>query len=197
MASISPAGRTKAKKQVLIRELRMQRVQQGVLLDAELHNLKYRNTAVWGDGNLNPEIVFVKSFPTEQDYRSGKALFGRDRIYDDLLRSVGLNRSVAWFTYLVKYRPYQGREPRPYEVMHSQPHVDLELDVLKPRFVIPLGITPTRSFLPGQEMSKAKGCAHIFDDAVIVPIFDPEIVRVDPRTRGQLFEDFGVIRQVV
>lgn len=198
MAQMTSAP-VKKPKVILTRDVRLTTVQEDYAEEPDLRHLQYRQRLVMGNGNLFPRILFVKAAPTPLDVRVGRATYGSTLPYVQLLRSVGLNPGDAYFTHMVKYGLPNGRLPRSSEVESAGPYIRREIDILRPDVIVPLGVQVSEWFLPGKRMANSRGNVHrpSRNGPSIVPIFDPEIIIIDPRNRGLVFGDFGLIKELI
>lgn len=186
-------------KPLVTREVRIDRLNRAVESDPDFQHLRYRNRSVKGRGSLYPEILFIRAVPTISDAQVGEAYYGNLRIYTDLLAMTGLGHDHAYFTHLLKYRPPQGRVPRLAELVASRRHILEEISILRPKIVIPMGVVPTRFFLPNERMADVKGKPFKARKGkyLVVPTFDPDITLIDPSTRGMIYGDIKIVRELI
>jgi uracil-DNA glycosylase len=101
----------------------------------------------FGEGSPDADLVVVGEAPGEEEARAGRPFVGpAGKILDELLQSVGLDRSRIWITNVVKTRPTRtvgkrvvNRAPQVGEVQADRPWLEEELQIIQPRVVLCLG----------------------------------------------------------
>ena len=84
--------------------------------------------------------------------RLGRPFVGRaGKLLDELLAEAGLVRSDVWITNVVKARPPNNRDPKAPEIAHWMPWLARELELIRPRLVVPLGRHALKHFAPEGE----------------------------------------------
>ena len=117
---------------------------------------------VFGEGPEDAEIVFVGEQPGDQEDLAGKPFVGpAGQVFDAALRDVGIDRGRVYVTNAVKHFKFV---PRGKRRLHQKPNVSeivachvwvaQELQILRPRLVVALGLTAVRS-LTGKTMTLA------------------------------------------
>jgi len=77
---------------------------------------------VFGEGNINADIMFIGEAPGKQEAQSGHPFVGRaGKLLDELLDSIGLTREEVYITNIVKDRPPRNRAPRISEINIYKP----------------------------------------------------------------------------
>ena len=93
-----------------------------------------------GEGNPNAKIVFIGEAPGAQEDKLGRPFVGASgKFLDEMLSSIGLERSDVFITNIVKFRPPGNRDPRPDEIKACLPWLVKQLRVIDPAVVVFLG----------------------------------------------------------
>lgn len=185
-------------KRILTREDKLLRLYESEAYSADLSHLRYQERYVKGRGNARPKLLIVRPTPTMEDAAVGAAIYQeRHSIYLELLRSVGLEASSCYFTTMLKYRPYRGRDPRLSELVAGKECLDQEIAILKPDAIVMLGMPVVNFLVPNMKMYQARGRVHEYNGRKMVVSFDPEIVRVNRTTVPLLMQDFSVIQTLL
>ena len=114
---------------------------------------KNRTQVVIGDGELNPDIVFIGEAPGAQEDIRGKPFVGRSgTILRNTLAELNINN--YYITNLVKCRPPGNRDPTESESKNCFPYLKLQLKKLNPKIICTLGRHSTSKVLAasGKEM---------------------------------------------
>ena len=115
----------------------------------------YRNAtqAVFGEGPRHAEIVIVGEQPGDQEDHSGHPFVGPSgRLLDRALQEAGVARESAYVTNAVKHFKWIARgkrrlhqRPRDGEIDACNPWLASELQVIKPKVLVCLGVTAARA----------------------------------------------------
>src|ERR671923_2071498 len=111
-----------------------------------------------GEGSATAEVMLVGEAPGASEDELGRPFVGRaGRLLDELLAEAGLRRADVFITNVVKARPPGNRDPRAAEVAHHMPWLELQLALIAPSIVIPLGRHALAHFAPGLKITEAHG----------------------------------------
>jgi len=103
--------------------------------------------AVSGEGNPDADIIFVGEAPGRQEAESGRPFIGRSgQLLRKLIRGSGLKEENVFITSPVKYLPDKGT-PTPADIVHGKTHLDQQLKIIEPKFVVLLGNVAARGVL--------------------------------------------------
>lgn len=113
---------------------------------------------VMGDGNPDADIVFIGEAPGKKEDEQGIPFVGASgKLLNEMLHSIGLERSDIYITNIVKYRPPNNRDPREDEKAAFLPYLEEQLEVIQPKIVITLGRHSMNCFLPDLLISEVHG----------------------------------------
>jgi DNA polymerase len=139
-----------------------------------------------GEGSAGADVLFVGEAPGAEEDRQGRPFVGAaGRLLDRLLDSVALAREYVFITNVLKARPPGNRDPRPGEIFHSWPWLKEQVELIRPRVIVPLGRHALECFLPGARVSQLHGCKVGQAGWTYVPLFHPGAAlrgRPDPET---------------
>jgi DNA polymerase len=151
--------------------------------------------AVLGEGNPHAEIMFIGEAPGEQEDRLGRPFVGpAGKFLDELLASIGLKREEVYISNVVKYRPPGNREPTPEEKEQCEPWLKLEIALIKPKVIVPLGRHALGHFFTKLSITAARGKPQKLTDTITVfPIYHPAAALHNVNLRQSLFDDFKAL----
>ena len=121
--------------------------------------LSERKQVVFGDGELPADIMFVGQNPGTTEDKLGTPFVGAsgkilsETIFDAKMLSGEVN---IWITNIVKCKTPKNRPLRVQEILNCSDILDLEIKILRPRVIAPLGMFATQYFL-GSETSHMAG----------------------------------------
>lgn len=151
---------------------------------------------VLGEGNPHAEIMFIGEAPGQKEDEMGRPFVGpAGKFLDELLESVGLKREDVYISNVVKYRPPGNRDPTPEEKEQCMPWLKMEIALIKPTIIVPLGRHALGHFFPSASISQVHGKPlPIKGGMTIFPIFHPAAALHNQSLRGALYEDFKALR---
>lgn len=143
-----------------------------------------------GDGPATAAVVFVGEAPGAAEDREGRAFVGSaGKLLGRLLEQAGLRREDVYVTNVVKARPPGNRDPRKPEVAHHLPWLLEELELLRPRAVVPLGRHALAHFASDVRISEVHGRPLVREGRTVVPWYHPAAALHNPPLRPVLEAD--------
>jgi DNA polymerase len=109
----------------------------------------------------------------------------------------GLSREEVFITNVVKARPPGNRDPRADEVVHHLPFLDAQLEVIRPRLLVPLGRHALARFAPGMAIGEVHGQVIERDGRTLFPMYHPAAALHNPRLMPTLADDARALRQAL
>ncbi len=164
---------------------------------------------VLGDGNPNADIVFIGEAPGKKEDELGLPFVGAaGKFLNEMLGTIGLERSDIYITNIVKYRPPNNRDPLPEEKKAFLPYLQAQLEVIQPKILVTLGRHSTNCFLPDLQISKIHGEPKRIKLAlhqdktkslpiVILPLYHPAAALYNGGMRQTLLDDFAAIPAIL
>jgi DNA polymerase len=151
-----------------------------------------------GEGSAAAPVVFVGEAPGAKEDAQGRPFVGRaGAVLGDLLRVAGLTREEVFITNVVKARPPGNRDPRADEVVHHLPFLDAQLEVIRPRLLVPLGRHALARFAPGMAIGEVHGHVIERDGRTLFPMYHPAAALHNPRLMPTLADDARALRQAL
>jgi len=150
---------------------------------------------VFGYGNPKAEIVFVGEAPGQREDEQGKPFVGpAGKLLDELLGSIDLKREDVYITNVVKFRPPANRDPTPEEKEACLPFLQMEISIIKPKVIVPLGRHALTQFFTKLNITDTHGKPQkVGDKLTIFPIYHPAAALHNPGLRQALFDDFKAL----
>ena len=158
---------------------------------------KSATQAVLGEGNPKADIMFIGEAPGQKEDELGRPFVGAaGQFLDELLQSIGLERQDVYISNVVKYRPPGNRDPTPEEKTQCMPWLMLEIALIKPKIVVPLGRHALGHFLNKLSITDAHGKAHTLQDGMwVFPIYHPAAALHNGGLRQALYDDFTALKK--
>lgn len=167
--------------------------------DCPLH--KTATQAILGEGNPHAAIMFIGEAPGQKEDEQGRPFVGpAGQFLDELLGTIGLKREEVYISNVVKYRPPGNRDPTPEEKEQCMPWLKMEISLIKPKVIVPLGRHALGHFFTKLSITEAHGKPQILRSArddgkevTIFPIYHPAAALHNGSLRQALYDDFKAL----
>lgn len=165
---------------------------------------KQAQNLVFGKGSSYAEIFFIGEAPGAKEDELGVPFVGRaGKELDKMLQSISLSLEECYIANVLKYRPPKNRDPKREEIIAHLPYLFEQIQIIKPRVLVPLGNYATKlvlsNFIP-ENMKKIQGVSELHAtlhtitiqsiDFQVFPIFHPSAMMYNPKLREIFKEDF-------
>jgi DNA polymerase len=95
---------------------------------------------VFGEGAPEADLMVVGEAPGADEDRQGRPFCGvSGRLLDEMLASIGHDRTTAYITNIVPWRPPGNRKPSPAEVAQCVPFIERHVALVAPRVLLLVG----------------------------------------------------------
>ena len=156
---------------------------------------------VMGDGSSQARIVLIGEAPGKNEDEQGKPFVGAaGKFLDEMLAAAGLQREDVYITNIVKYRPPNNRYPLPEEKREFWPYLMSQLEIIRPRVVMPLGRHSGAAFIPNLHISRDHGRARKVrfheHEFLVIPLYHHAAALYNGSMRQVLIDDFLAAAQL-
>jgi uracil-DNA glycosylase len=160
---------------------------------------KTRTNFVFGSGNSDAEIVFIGEAPGRNEDLQGKPFVGQaGKVLDELLLSIGLNRSDIFIANVLKCRPPDNRDPKLDEINLCKKYLLKQIEIIDPKIICTMGRYSTQLILnTDKAITTLRGKVFRVENRMILPINHPAAVLYTPSRLGILKEDFQRIKKIL
>lgn len=136
---------------------------------------------VMGYGSAESGIMFVAEAPGLQETIHNMPLTPpgtSGKIYEKLLKALGLSRETVYTTNIVLCRPPKNRDPEPWEVHKCKPYFVKQIQLVEPKLVVTFGRFAAQTMLGGFKITKEHGKLRRSDafDVDVFPLYHPAYV---------------------
>jgi len=140
---------------------------------------------VFGEGNINCQVMFIGEAPGAEEDRLVRPFVGRSgKLLDKMIESLGWKRSDVYITNIVKCRPPDNRDPLPAEIEAYKPYLAKQIEIINPKVIATLGRFSMNYFLPLAKITRDQGKAYKMighsmsnqKGLMIFPLFHPAAV---------------------
>ncbi len=159
---------------------------------------------VFSDGNPEAALMLVGEAPGAEEDRAGLPFVGpAGRLLDKMLAAIGIDRTGAYITNIVPWRPPGNRTPTPSEIASCLPFLYRHIELAGPRLLCTLGAPATLTLLnppPNTGITRLRGQWREFilptgDTIPALPVFHPAYLLRQPAQKRMAWRDFLEIRQ--
>jgi DNA polymerase len=129
---------------------------------------------VFGEGNINCQVLFIGEAPGANEDREQRPFVGRGgQLLDRMIESIGWKRADTYITNIVKRRPPDNRDPLPAEIEAYKPYLNRQIAIINPKVIVTLGRFSMNYFLPEAKITRDHGKALLVDGRIIFPVYHP------------------------
>lgn len=157
-----------------------------------------------GCGPAPARVMFTGEAPGQNEDLWGRPFVGKaGEQFDSLLSQAGVVRELVYVTNAVHCRPLNNATPKPAQVSACAHWLDLELGIVNPQILVPMGGTAIRRFLGDDcgtvEHLHGKPIVRQIGSAtrIILPTYHPAAALHDTSLLRFLYDDFQVLRGIL
>jgi DNA polymerase len=134
-----------------------------------------RTNTVFGEGDPNARIFFIGEGPGENEDLQGRPFVGKaGQLLDKMIAGMGLKREQVFIANIVKCRPPGNRVPAPDEVATCTPYLERQLEIVRPRVIVTLGLPAAKYMLNSNStMGRLRGQWQAWRGIKLMPTFHP------------------------
>jgi uracil-DNA glycosylase family 4 len=158
-----------------------------------------RTTLVFGVGDPHARLMFVGEAPGKNEDLKGEPFVGAaGKLLDELLASIGVERSQVYIANMVKCRPPGNRDPEPAEIETCAPLLARQIELIDPAVIATLGRFAAHYVLGlDAPITALRGKLYHRGGRNIVPVFHPAAALYDSTKLAVLQDDFKRLRVVM
>ncbi len=125
---------------------------------------------VFGDGNAEARIMLVGEAPGADEDRLGLPFVGvSGQLLDRMLATIGLDRTSAYITNILYWRPPGNRNPTAAEIAACLPFIERHIELVDPEVLVMVGGTAAKTILGQSEgIMKLRGRWFNYESARMV-----------------------------
>ncbi len=148
----------------------------------------FRSQVVFGEGNLDADLMFIGQAPGREEDLQGRPFIGADgeMLTDIIQKGMKIKRADVYMTTIVKCRPQGNRKPEEQEVNTCLQYLDEQINIVKPKIIITVGLNAA-NFLTGQNLTVNQmiGVWQEYKDIPVMPILNTSYLLRQRRHLGR------------
>ncbi len=156
---------------------------------------KGRTQTVFAKGNPDSPIVFVGEAPGFNEDQQGLPFVGRaGMLLDNMIKAMKFDPKDVYICNINKCRPPNNRKPTEDEMNSCKPFLIRQLDIVKPKVIVALGVTAVEGLLgPGIGITRRRGKWGKYNDIPVMPTFHPSYCLRSPDSKKEVWEDLQAV----
>ena len=144
-----------------------------------------RNKVVFGEGDINAQIMFIGEGPGKQEDITGRPFVGRagELLTQIIEKGMRMPREKVYIANIVKCRPTvnllmnKDRPPDQEEISECSYFILRQVKIIRPRVIITLGSPSTKFLLhTSQGITSLRGKWHEYEGIPVMPTYHPSYV---------------------
>ena len=160
-----------------------------------------RTHTVFGEGDVDARIFFIGEGPGETEDQTGRPFVGRaGELLNKMVAGMGLRREQTFIANIVKCRPPGNRVPAPDEVATCTPYLERQIEIVRPRAIVTLGLPATQYMLQTKlSMGRLRGQWQSWRGIKLMPTYHPAYVLRNPtyETRAAVWSDLKQVLEEI
>ncbi len=164
---------------------------------------------VFGEGNLEAEIVLVGEAPGSKEVELRRPFVGQaGKNLEEFLDTIGLDREDIYITNVVKIRPYKinektgrrvNRPPNKKEIEKYSKYLLEELKIISPSIIVTLGNVPLRVLTDEKDIKVSKVHGRIIESVEkrIFPLYHPAAIIYNRKLKSTYLEDIVKLKEYI
>jgi uracil-DNA glycosylase len=163
-----------------------------------------RTQTVFGTGHAQAQWLLVGEAPGEQEDIRGEPFVGAaGQLLDQMLRAIGLSRADegppeqrVFIVNTLKCRPPRNRNPSDEELAQCAPHLQRQVELLRPRIVLAMGRFAVQALLQTHEpIGRLRGRVHRAFGLPTVVTYHPAYLLRNLADKQRAWEDLCLAAQ--
>ena len=149
-----------------------------------------RHNTVFGEGNINAELMFIGEGPGADEDAQGRPFVGEaGQLLTKMIAAMGYTREEVYIANIVKCRPPGNRNPNDEEAAACIGYLHKQIELVSPKVIVLLGSVPLRYLMHVDGITRQRGNWMNFESIAVMPTFHPAFLLRDPSRKRPVWED--------
>ncbi|WEX07711.1 uracil-DNA glycosylase [Chelativorans sp. AA-79] len=191
-----------ARARELARQARTLDELKAILADFDGCNLRHTaKNLVFADGNPEADFMLVGEAPGRDEDLQGLPFVGRSgQLLDRMLAAIGRDRTSAYISNVIPWRPPGNRDPSPLETEICRPFIERHVELVAPKVLVTLGNPSTKLLLGTQTgIMRMRGTWSVHRtqsgmEIATMPTLHPAYLLRNPAHKKLTWRDFLAIK---
>ena len=157
-----------------------------------------RNKFVFGTGNPNADVLVIGEGPGAEEDKQGLPFVGRaGKLLTEMLKAIKFEREEVYIGNVVKCRPPENRTPMPDEMETCTPYLKKQVELIKPKLILCLGLTAAKGLLKKREsLGELRKSVYEYEGAKVIVTYHPAALLRNPHWKKDCWEDLKKFRKM-
>lgn len=157
-----------------------------------------RTKFVFGVGNPSATLMLIGEAPGADEDAQGEPFVGRaGQLLNKILEAINFKREDVYICNILKCRPPNNRTPQPDEVEQCIPYLKKQIDLIKPKVILCLGLVAAQNLLHTAEgLGKLRGRVITYEGVPLMVTYHPAALLRNPNWKRPAWEDVQAVRKL-
>ncbi len=159
---------------------------------------KTRKKTVFGDGNINSNIMFIADYPGSLEDETGRVFVGRSgELLTKMIENVlSIKREDTYLANIVKCKPNDTLSNSCANLCKG--YLLKQIELIRPKIIVTLGETAYKHLTDDDSsLSKIRGQSINYKDIVLFPTFHPSFLLRNPSFKKDAYIDMLKIKNLM
>ena len=166
---------------------------------------KNAKNLVFGDGNINSNIMLIGEGPGAYEDAEGKPFVGRaGKLLNKMLAAINIKRENVYITNVVPWRPPNNRTPTEDEILECLPILQKQIEIINPKLIFLLGKTAAKAILTTPlQLSKLRKVWHTYKtinmnkNVNVLVSYHPAFLLRSPEFKKEAWIDLKILEKKI
>lgn len=157
-----------------------------------------RTKFVFGVGNPHATLMVIGEAPGADEDAQGEPFVGRaGQLLNKILEAINFKRSDVYICNILKCRPPSNRKPTPEESELCKPYLKKQIELVKPKIILCLGLTAAENLLGTKEsMGSLRGRVMQYENVPVMITYHPAALLRNPNWKRPAWKDVQAVRKL-
>ena len=157
-----------------------------------------RTKFVFGVGNPHATLMLIGEAPGADEDAQGEPFVGRaGQLLNKILEAINFKRGDVYICNILKCRPPNNRTPQPDEVEQCIPYLQKQIELIKPKVILCLGLVAAQNLLHTTEgLGKLRGRVITYEGIPLMVTYHPAALLRNPNWKRPAWEDVKAVRKL-
>ena len=159
-----------------------------------------RTQTVFGVGDENADWMLIGEAPGAEEDRLGEPFVGQaGKLLDNMLGAIGLRRGEnVYIANVLKCRPPGNRNPEPEEVARCSPHLERQIELIRPKLILAMGRFAAQTLLDTDaSIASLRGRVHRYGEVALIVTYHPAYLLRNLPDKAKAWADLVFARKTM
>ncbi|MGF1579285.1 MAG: uracil-DNA glycosylase family protein [Gemmataceae bacterium] len=154
-----------------------------------------RTQTVFGEGPLDAELCFIGEAPGYHEDQTGRPFVGdAGQLLDKIIKACGFEREEVFICNILRCRPPNNRTPHAVEATNCRPHLERQLELIRPKWICTLGACPAQHLLGVDTgVGRLRRRLHDYNGIPVLCTYHPSYLLRTPSAKKHVWDDMQML----